>query len=208
MSGYLQDGLGASDRALIESKLGPAEDMVRRTAYGAPRGFLVKPAWGHVGPSRPNWLRTYSLEVLIYLRCNKFDEHGSDLTITLNPNPQHWSAGDRPMLDEHGDGLYFNRVRTETLFGATATYGHVEEENTLGLAVLFTTGGAPPTIPVTREEYLRALIFTLEGKDQEKLKSAASAMAKTQYERWLDDATERKKRREEMVAGVASVDPS
>lgn len=207
-SGYLDDGLRAADRATIESNLGPAEAVVRRTAYGTPRGFWVKPFWEHVGPSRPSRLRTYGLAILIYLRCNKFDEHGSDITITFNPNPQFWSEGDRPMLDEQGDGLYFERVRTETLFGATRTFGHVEEENTLGLAVLFTAGGESPTIPVTREEYLRAMIFTLEGKDQAKLKAAAGSTLKTQYQQWLEDAPARKKRHEEMLAGVAQVDPS
>lgn len=207
-SGYLEDGIGAADRAVIESKLGPAEALVRKTAYGTPRGFWVKPFWGHVGPSRPNRLRTYSLDILIYLRCNKYDEHGSDISMTFNPNPQLWSEGDRPMLDERGDGLYFERVRTETLFGSTATYGHFEEENTEGLFVLFTRGGKSPTIPVTREEFLRAMIFTLEGKDQAKLKAAAGSTLKTQYQQWLEDAPARKKRHEEMLAGVAQVDPS
>jgi hypothetical protein len=208
VSMYLADGIGAADRAVIESILGPAEALIRKTAYGTPRGFWVKPVWGHVGASRPNRRRTYSLSMVIYLRCNKLDEHGSDITITVNPNPQLWSEGDRPMLDEHGDGLYFNRVRTETPFGSTATYGHFEVENTEGVFVLFTRGGESPTIPVTREEYLRAMIFTLEGKDQEKLKEAATFMMKTQYQRWLEDAPARKKRHEEMLAGVASVDPS
>lgn len=100
------------------------------------------------------------------------------------------------------------RVRTTTLFGATATFGRFHEEPSEGLYVLFTAGGQSPTLPVSREEYLRAMIFTLEGKDQEKIKAAAAITSKTPYERWMADAPERKRRNEELYAIVASTNPA
>ena len=99
-------------------------------------------------------------------------------------------------------------MRSEPLFGSTAAYGHFEELNSEGIFLLFTTGGESPTIPVTREEYLRAVIFTLEGKNQEKMKDVLEFASKTQYEHWKERATERKKERDQVVAGVASVDPA
>jgi hypothetical protein len=63
-------------------------------------------------------------------------------------------------------------------------------------------------LPVTREEYLRAMIFTLEGKDQEKVKAAAAIVSKTPYERWLEEAPERRKRNEELYAIVAQSNPA
>jgi hypothetical protein len=208
VAAYLEDGLRAADRAVIESTLGPVEALVRKTAYGTPRGFWVRPWWGHVNRPDASRLLPYNLAISTFLRCNKSDEHAPAMEFIFNPNPQSWSEGDRPMRDEHGDGLYFNRVRTETLFGATATYGHFEEENTSGLAVLFTAGGVSPTIPVAREAYLRAMIFTLEGKDQAKVKEAVAFASKTQYQRWTDGAAQRKKDREQILAGIATVDPS
>jgi len=197
------------DRAVMEPMLSAVEALVRKTSYGTPRGFTVRPAWSSgVKPTSPSAPRFYEFGTVIFYACSVYDEHGSDLTITFNPDPQSWSEGDRPMLDENGDGLYYERVRSEPLFGATATFGHFEQENTEGLFVLFTAGGESPTVPVTREEYLRASILTLEGKNQEKVKEVLAFASKTQYQRWLEDAPGRKNRREEMLAGVASVDPS
>jgi hypothetical protein len=199
----------ASERAAMGPVLSAVEALVRKTSYGTPRGFAVRPAWsaGWSQASRTG-LQSYEFGTVILWACSIYDEHGSDLTVTFNPNPQSWSEGDRPMEDENGDGLYFERVRSEPLFGATATYGHFEEENTEGLFVLFTAGGESPTVPVTQEEYLRALILLLEGKNQEKVKKVLEFASKTQYQRWLEDAPARKKRHEEMLLGIAQVDPS
>jgi hypothetical protein len=200
--------ISAGDRTAIELQLIAAEVLVRKTPYSTPRGFAVKPGFSYHPEGNRERLDTYALDILVYLRCSKYDEHGSDLSFTFNPMPQAWSEGDRPMHDERGDGLYLERPRTETLFGATATYGHFHEQNTEGLFVLFTTGGESPTLPVTREDYLRALIFTLEGKDQAKVKETLALMSKTPYERWIEEAPARKKRNEEMYALIAKVDPA
>jgi len=171
----LTKSISPGDRARIESKLGSAEALVRKTPYATPRGFAVRPAWGYDGTPDRSRLSAYELSIVVHLRCSKYDEHGSDLTFAFNPNPQAWSESDRPMPDERGDGLYYERARSEPLFGSIATYGHFQEENSEGVYILFTANGESPTLPVTREEYLRALIFSVEGKDQEKIKTAADA---------------------------------
>jgi hypothetical protein len=119
-----------------------------------------------------------------------------------------WSLGDRPMVDENGTGMYTERARTPTLFDASATFGHFQEENGEGFYVLFAPAGQSPTLPVTREEYLRAMIFTLEGKDQAKVKDAAAVWSKTPYERWMSEAPERRKRNEELYVIVGKTDPA
>lgn len=200
--------VSAAERAAIELKLTAAEALVRNTPYAAPRGFAVKPGFSYHSEGNRTQLDTYALDILVYLRCSKYDERSAAVSFTFNPSPQAWSMGDRPMLDERGDGLYFERPRTETLFGATATYGRFHEPNSEGLYLLFTTGGESPTLPVTREEYLRAMIFTLEGKDQAKVKEAAALLSRTPYQRWIDDAAARKKRFEETFAIVAKSDPA
>lgn len=197
----------ATERAAMESKLAAAEALIRQTVYSKPRGFAVRPGWSYGGAS-PGRLRTFGFAAIAFDACSRYDEHGADFAVTFNPDPQQWSESDRPMPDESGDGLYMERVRAEPLFGSTVTFGHFQEENGPGFKLLFTVGGESPTVPVTREEYLRAVIFGLEGKDQANVKEVLAYTSKTQYQRWLESAAERKKRIEETVAGVAMVDPS
>ena len=79
-------------------------------------------------------------------------------------------------LDGHGGDQRCHRVDHALLQPRLRllgiAFGHFENDQTEGLRVLFTSGGESPTIPVTREAWLRAQIFTLEGKEQEKLKEA------------------------------------
>ena len=200
--------LTPAERATVEARLGAVEGLMRKSPYATPRGFAVRPTFSIHEMTNRTQLYPHGFDLVTFRRCSKYDEHGADITVNVNPDPMAWSEGDRPMLDERGDGLYTERVRTPALFGATATFGQFQQENTEGLFVLFTTGGQSPTLPVTREEYLRAMIFTLEGKDQEKVKAAAVIVSKTPYERWVEEAPARKKRNEELYAIVAQSNPA
>ena len=208
-----------AERAIANANLKAVEDVVRKTNYGMPRGFAVRPSWGYGGrkhgerswgPGNPtrNPIRDYGFAAIVYHACSKYDEYGYVINIAFNPEPQAWSEGDRALLDENGDALYVEAPRKEPMFGSTATYGVFGVTNAEGLTVVFTSGGESPTIPVTREEYLRAQIFTLEGKNQEKVKDFLEFTSKTQYERWKERAVQRKKDIDDMVAGVAQVDPA
>lgn len=166
----------ASERAAMDPLLAAVEALARKTAYGSPRGYAVRPAWSYGGELRDKArLHSWFFAPVLFFECSKYDEHGADLEITFNPSPMTWSQSDRPLLDESGDGLYQESLRSEPLFGSTATYGHFEEPNSEGLFVLFTRAGESPTVPVTREAWIRAQIFTFEGKNQEKLKEAIAA---------------------------------
>lgn len=211
--------LTPAERAIVNASLKAAEDVVRKTNYGMPRGFAVTPAWAYGGrdrgqrswgPGNPtrNPIRTYDFAAFIHHACSKYEEFGYALAIAFNPDPQSWSEGDRPLLDENGDALYTEMPRTEPLFGSTATFGQFAVTNAEGLTLLFTSGGESPTVAVTREEYLRAMILTLEGKDQEKVKETLAIASKTQYELWKERAAQRRKDIDDIVAGVAQVDPA
>ncbi len=184
-----------------------AEALVKKTTYGTPRGFAVLP-WRHFGDDpRPNEVRSYEYSVFGAVRCNIHDEHAYDIAVIYNPRPMAWSEGDRPLLDENGDGLFTERARSETLFGSKVTFGRIHEENTLGFAILFTARGESPTIPVTREDYLKALIFTVEGKSGELL-AEATTLRRKEYQAWLDRAADRKKENEQILASLARQNPS
>lgn len=190
-----QPPTAVAQRASIQSTLSAAEAIARKTAYGRPRGFTVTPTWQY-GDETGVWLRTFQFWAIISHDCNRYDESGADIVFVFNPHPQSWSEGDGPVLrDENGDGLHLERIRSEPLFGATATFGPAEGETTERVLVLFTTGGESPTLPVTREEYLRAMIFTLEPTGP------------TPYAKWTAQAADRKKAREETVAVVAASNP-
>ncbi len=208
-----------AERAIANANLKAAEDVVRKTNYGMPHGFAVRPSWGYGGhkhgdrtwgPGNPtrNPIRDYGFAALVSHACSKYDEYGYVINIVFNPEPMAWSEGDRALLDENGDALYVEEPRKEPMFGSTATYGVFGVTNAEGLTVVFTSGGESPTVPVTREEYLRAQIFTMEGKNQEKVKDFLEFTSKTQYERWKERAVQRKKDIDDAVAGVAQVDPA
>ena len=208
-----------AERAIMDANLQAAEDIMRKTNYGRPRGFAVTPAWGYEGRNRGerswgrgnptrNPIRSYGFSAIVHHACSKYEEFGYAVAISFNPDPQSWSESDRPLLNENGEAFYFERARKEPLFGSTSTYGVFGVTNAEGLYVLFTSGGESPTLPVTREEYLRAIIFSLEGKDQGKVKEVLEFTSKTQYERWQERAAQRKKDIDDMVAGVAMVDPA
>ena len=190
-----RNSTSAADRAIMEPLFRAAEAIVRKTSLATPRGFAIRPWWAYGDITNRGRLSGYGVWFVSFFRCNKYDEHSAHIAFDFNPGPQAWSEGDRPMRDENGDGLYTEHARAEPLFGSTATYGHIEEENTQGLFLLFTRGGESPTIPVTREEHLRAIIFSLEPKGP------------TSYEKWMKQAPDRKKGREETVAVIAASDP-
>jgi hypothetical protein len=68
--------------------------------------------------------------------------------------------------------------------------------------VTFSKGSAAPWIPVTREEWLRALILDAEGRGGDRETSARKALKKTAYQQWLENAAERKRNIDVAVAAV------
>lgn len=69
--------------------------------------------------------------------------------------------------------------------------------------VTFSRGSAAPWISVSREEWLRTLIFDAEGKNGDRETSARKALEKTAYQQWLEGAAERKKNIDVAVTAVA-----
>jgi len=202
--------LTAAERATVEARLAAVEALVRKSPYATPRGFAVQPWFSLHEITNRTQLYRYGFAVDTKNRCSKYDEGQAHLVVDFNPDPMAWSLGDRPFIDERGDSLYMERPRREALFGATATFGgfHEENTNTSAFFLLFTTAGESPTLPVSREEYLRYRIFEHEGKDQEKLRALTADFSKTPYDRWVEEAPERKKRHEELYSLIARSSPA
>jgi uncharacterized protein YheU (UPF0270 family) len=70
--------------------------------------------------------------------------------------------------------------------------------------VTFTSRGTFPWRPVTREEWLRWWIYHAEGTDYgNDERSVRKSLEKTTYDRWMEEAANRKKEREEAIAIAA-----
>ena len=72
----------------------------------------------------------------------------------------------------------------------------------------FTAGGESPWRSVSREEFYNAVLTTAEGNNGEKRAEAKKATEKTGYERWLEEAPQRKKDREQVLKITAQAQPA
>jgi hypothetical protein len=200
--------LTPAERKAVLAQLTAIETMMRKTNYATPRGFAVTPVFRYYEITSRTEIYPHRFDLQTFKLCDRVDEHLHDLAVYINPDPMVWSEGDRPARDERGDGLYTELIRAPTLFGATATFGVFHGGPTeRAIRVLFTRGGQSPTLPVTREEYLRFQIFTLEGKDGETAKAAAAFASKTSYDRWMEEAAARKKVYDDTLAMILQVAP-
>jgi len=199
--------IGAGDRSTLEPIMAATEAIVRKTSLGVTRGFDLEPFWNGGPPASRAHLSKYEAVFHGFCPSQSKDSDGTaPLLIVFNPDLSDFSEdGHALVVDEHGDGLFPKRVQSETVFGATATFGHYGVANERPLLVLFTSGGESPTLPVSREEYLRAEILSYEKTNGAASKAAAGM---SQYEQWVARTAERKKEHEEMVATVARTDPA
>lgn len=85
--------------------------------------------------------------------------------------------------------MYLEEMIGEPRPGVTHVYGKLSADDRSWYVVPLTTGGASPFLSVTREQYLKMLIWELGGRG-----------AKAPYQKWLDEVPVRKRVREETAA--------
>jgi hypothetical protein len=177
---FTDDKVPAADRAIVEKNLGAAEALVARIpGYAAPRGFEITPWWAfHSAKSREH-LRDYQLQLKAHVPTRYAAGGGWSpaIQIRFNPDVRQLSVGDAK--EANGQSIYFERPRSAVAYGATAVYGTFGETNAPGMHVLFTSHDESPMLPVSRERYLRAVIFEFEGNDPEELKLQKQLAAQT-----------------------------
>ena len=71
----------------------------------------------------------------------------------------------------------------------------------------FVRSGEAPYLQLTREEFRRSQIVDEEGRNGEKLAKTKALLASTPYERFMAEAPERKKLRDETAAGLKGLKP-
>lgn len=168
-----------------------------------PRGFEVgRQVFGGTLQFGERGVLAYTLFLWFYEQSKAFTGGEGTRCIEVNVNA---SRGTR--VDETGRGFFLEQAIGEPIRGATIVYEGLRWDGQTGDRrsgyVTLTTRGAFPWIPVTREEYLRAQIYIAEGKNGEKQKVFERSLEKTSYERYMEEAAERKKNRDDAVAAMA-----
>ena len=115
-------------------------------------------------------------------------------------------------MDPKGRDIITEQTRWPLIPYSVATYG-VSASGTLqpnedfSLSAWFTPGAELPWFPLSREDYYTAVIASAEGNNGERRAQYQKATEKSGYQRWLEEAPQRKKEREEIIAAVAKFQP-
>ena len=172
-----------------------------------PQGFeVLKQVWGGTRMYRERGgLMQYSLRLWFFVPNRAVQPEGP-ICIAVHVN-KSLPAGSNGEFDESGRLFNIEADIGELIPGATIVHEGLRWDTPTadrrGGSITFTSQGVQPWIPVTREEYLRAQIYSMEGKNGELEKEARKSLEKTDYERWVEGAPERKKIRDGAVAALA-----
>jgi hypothetical protein len=147
----------------IEKNLAAVEALVAGTAgYAAPHGFEVTPRWSYSAGSAPDQLTTYWLSIHVHVPTKEMAAGGYVQTVQIIFNPRLEDFTDSGTLHSEDGQIYRNEFpRAEPILGATVVWGSFGQINTPPLQALFTADGELPMLPISREQYLTAMIFEL-----------------------------------------------
>jgi hypothetical protein len=200
-------GITPADRAFAMARLAEIEQVFYRIPLLAnPTEFVVRKQF--FGGTRPLWVPNgtarYNLFIWFFgdfLPSREIVGEGCtciEISVNAEPVPLQY--------DEHGIPIFIEKDPGDAIPGATAVYrGHPTDEREVHVSVTFTRGGEFPFEPLSREEYLRARIIDIEGKQGEKVAGFRKALEKTAYEQWMEGAAQRKQDREALAARLKGI---
>lgn len=110
----------------------------------------------------------------------------------------------RNLVDERRREFFLELPIGPALPGATVVHNQLNPTAESKVWVTFSADGASPWRPVTRDEFLRAMLLAVEGRNGENVAAAREALSKTPYERWMEEAGARKRTRDEAIAQLVS----
>ncbi len=203
--------LSAADKAIVVRRLAAIERILLEVPELAhPDGFEIRSRMEGGAPTGPGNVVSYRYSLWIAAPVWKGNEGCACLEVVINPPGKALNLWGQPstIRDAQGDLLYVEDEIGEPVSGSTLGYGNLSETERSWRMVLLSVDGVSPWIPVSRQEYLEALIFDWEGKDGEKVKGLQESLQKTRYQQWVEGAPTRKKTREAIVAGVRAVNPA
>lgn len=198
-----------AERARMIATLDEIENILRRVPeLDQPRGFeIVKHVVGGPHTWTPKGPFHYALGLQFFAPSVKIAGEGRMcLMVSVNlPNGRPTEI--RSLTDDAGRDFLIEYPIGEPKPGSTVVYeglrwSSLEFDQRPGF-VTFSTGDVFAWRPVTREEYLRAWILSVEGKTGDLESSYRKQLEKTTYDNWIDGASERKKDREAAIASAA-----
>jgi hypothetical protein len=194
-----------AERATMMAAVAEIERILRRVPELArPNGFeIMTNVGGGVSPLGDGWPLSYSFRLFFFAPSKEIAGHGADC-IEVRVNAPHGNYDRFQMWDAAGRRFNVEDSIGEPKPGSTVVHLGLrwtsDTAGGRGAYINFTTGGKFPWVPVTREEYLRTQILYAEGKTGDQETSLRKRLEKTEYERWVENAAERKKNRDDAIA--------
>lgn len=198
-----------AERARVMAVLDEIERILRQVPELAqPRGFEIYKGFGSgaIDGARNNVLHM-GIGLRFFVPTREIAHEGR-MCIDVDVNFRNARPSElRSFVGEDGRAFLLEFPVGEPKPGSTVVYEGLrwdtpEFDRRPGF-VTFTQGGVFPWVPVTREQYLRALILDVEGKSGDKETSFRKALEKTAYDRWMEKASSRKQQREDAIASMA-----
>ncbi|MCC7134076.1 MAG: hypothetical protein IT352_15570 [Gemmatimonadales bacterium] len=201
-----------SERATMLEVLHRLEVLLRAVPeLATPTGFEIRPVFsgGHV-PEGPDGLPLrhavfrYHLGLEFYAPSQRVAGEGCTcISIVVNddaPPSRHRGEGGLP--------IYLQTELSNTpISGATEVWGGLLDDprERSFLDAVFVTAGDLPWRPVTREQFIRALLLEYEGAVRANAADVEAGTFKTPYQEWLEGAAERRRAREQTLREMATL---
>ena len=203
--------LTGPNRAAAIARLERIEALLKQVPELAhPDGFEIKPFFtGHRNrlglnnSEHADYVVEYQFRIHFYVP--KYEGNPAIGAIVFMVNGEESDPG---WMDPQGRALHHEQARWPLTPYSVATYGVsasglLQAGENFNVSSWFTPGRVFPWRPVTREEYYTAFIATAEGNNGEKRAQYEKRAEKTEYQRWLEAAPQRKEEREAAIATAA-----
>ena len=212
-----------SERAAIRATLGEIERILWQVPELAqPKGFeVMKTAHGSGPPWHPERrppgfddaksILEYELRLWFFAPSKAIAGEGyTCINVLVNrPYAGHEDLDNSRPVDEAGRIIIVEpRIGDPIIPGATILHEGLRWDTPTADRrsgfVTFSSRGALPWKPVTREQFLQWWIYHAEGPDYGgNERSVRKSLEKTTYDRWMEEAATRKKDRDQAIANAA-----
>jgi hypothetical protein len=215
--------LTGANRAAALARLESIERLLKQVPELAhPDGFEITPFFGGAGKSREglghsehaDYVIPYLYRVSFFypsFAASKAAYKSATGQIIFAVNADENMHGE---LDPQGRVIYVEqqgrwpRTPFSIVTYGTSASGRLQPDEDFSLWTWFTPGAEFPWRAVSREDYYNAMIASAEGNNGERRAQYEKATEKTPYERWLEEAPQRKKEREETLKVLTQIQPA
>jgi len=203
-----EEALTPAERAIVEARFAEYERLFTAAdSVARPQGFIVKPSVSGGAMTRSRRIPSFRYALMI---APLVQERLAAIFASENPESSSvWSGGGGPanFRDSAGD-IYSERQRSGPLPGMLPTtyvfdglqFDKPTRARSNAVRVLLTPDGVLPWTDVPRERVLNILIAEAEDT----YKKTAQLTAETVYQRWLREAPERQRTREQLVVTLTA----